>query len=153
MAASDRVVRTSQRLVTAWGAVRHLSSPRRAVIAVVLAYCAGGCAARVARVNFGELSPAEQVAVTRVQVFNTSQLTDYRVTVVGIVEGVSCRHMLWDAPPSRTAAIEQAKYYAHKLGAGGITNVQFGGVEGTSYGTNYWESIRVTAEAITVLPK
>ena len=35
-------------------------------------------------------------------------------------------------PPSRTAAVEQAKYYAYKLGAGGITNLQYGNVEGTS---------------------
>ena len=68
-----------------------------------------------------------------------------------LVEGISCQNKLWDPAPSRAAAIEQAKYFALKAGATGITNLQFGSNEGTSTRTNCWELIRVSAEAIQLL--
>jgi len=70
--------------------------------------------------------------------------------VLDVVEGVSCKNKMWDKPASRTAALEQARYKAWKLGANGITNVTHGQAEETNYSKNCFESVTVSAEAIRV---
>lgn len=119
-----------------------------AVITSLLVLAA--CAARVTRVDLSKLPAEDQAAIRSVRVLNSTQLATMKFNLLGVVEGVSCRNKVWDRPASRSAAVEQAKYYAWELGADGITNLEYGAVEGTSYGTNCWESIRVSAEAIRI---
>jgi RcsF protein len=108
------------------------------------------CGAFVPQTNIGKLAPEEQAEVQAVRIYNSAQLTNAEFEVVGMVEGISCQNKLWDPPASRSAALDQARYSAVKIGANGLTNIQFGGREGTSVRTNCWEMITVTAEALQI---
>lgn len=84
------------------------------------------------------------------RIYDPAQLSNLTFQVIDLVEGVSCKNKVWDRSASRSAALEQARYQAWKLGANGLTNLDFAAPEGTDYGKNCWESITVSAEAIRV---
>jgi len=109
-----------------------------------------GCPAFVPTANLHELTPEERHGIGKIKIYNPAQLHGVKFDVADIVEGNSCQNKLYDPPATRTAAIEQLKYYAHQLGADGITNIVCSGREGTSTRTNCWELISCTAEAIHV---
>lgn len=108
------------------------------------------CGAHVGAVNVSALPAQEQAAIRAIRVYNSAQLPGLKFEVIDIVEGISCKNKVWDKPASRTAALEQARYRAWKLGANGITNVSYGKAEGTNYSKNCWESVTLSAEAIRV---
>jgi hypothetical protein len=107
-----------------------------------------GCRAFVPVVDIKALPSASQEAIRTLPIYNDAQLAKRDFEILGIVEGISCKHWMWDPPATRDGALEQAKYYAYQLGADGVANVEFGGKEGTSVHTNCWEVIRCSAEAI-----
>lgn len=95
-----------------------------------------GCGAFVPVVKLDQLSPEKRNAALSVKIFNASQLSGMKFEVLNVVEGNSCQNKLYDPPATRTAAIDQAKYFASEMGADGITNIQCGAREGTSTRTN-----------------
>jgi uncharacterized protein YbjQ (UPF0145 family) len=111
-----------------------------------------GCGAFVPVANLEGLPKDEQAAVQAVKLMAGPQLIGKSFDVLEIVEGNSCQNKLTDPPATRTRAIEQARYHAHKAGADAITNVQCGARESTSLRTNCWELISCTAEAIKFSP-
>lgn len=121
---------------------------KRAVTTLLVFASLSACAARIPRVDLNALSPVETEGYKAVRLLNAGQLAGRDVEVLGIVEGHSCRHMMWDPSPSRAAAVEQARYAAYKLGANAIANINYASLEGTSYSKNCWESVSVTAEAV-----
>ena len=120
---------------------------RNALFVAIVAVLSG-CGSFVPTVDLDKLPPEVKHQVRAIPIYNSIQLKDREFTVLGIVEGHSCQNKTWDPPATRTAAVEQAKYYAYKMGADGITNIRFGAREGTSVRTNCWELISCTAEAI-----
>ena len=96
------------------------------------------------------LSPEDREAISAVRILNLAQLDGLSFEVVGFVEGFSCQNKMWEPAASRSAAVEQLKYRAWKIGADGITNIEFGSPEGTSLRTNCWDMIRASAEAVRV---
>jgi uncharacterized protein YbjQ (UPF0145 family) len=119
-------------------------------ILLVSASLLAGCGSFVPVAKIDELPPDQKHAVHGVKIYNTVQLMNKKFEVLSIVEGNSCQNKLYDPPATRANAIEQTKFFAHELGANGITNVQCGSREGTSLRTNCWELISCTAEAIKV---
>lgn len=117
---------------------------------ILLAILAAACGSNVGAVNVSKLPAPQQAEIQAVQIYDPAQLPALTFQVIDLVEGISCKNMVWDPPASRSAALEQARYQAWKLGANGLTNLDFSAPEGTNYGKNCWESITVSAEAIRV---
>lgn len=107
-----------------------------------------GCRAFVPVVDIKALPSETQEAVRALPIYNDVQLARVDFRILGIVEGISCKHWMWDPPATREGALEQTKYYAYQLGADGLASVEFGGKEATSVHTNCWEVIRCSAGAI-----
>jgi uncharacterized protein YbjQ (UPF0145 family) len=116
----------------------------------LLALCVAGCSSFVPVTKLDALPQSERARMADVAIYNAAQLNGLQFKVVNMVEGHSCKHMMWDPAPTNTAAVDQLKHAAAKMGANGVTNVQCGGRERTSLHTNCWELISCTAEAISV---
>jgi len=131
-----------------WLAITWGIEMRKWIIAAVAVMALNGCGAFVPVVKLDELPPEKKQAMRSVKILSSTQPLDEKSEVVGIVEGNSCQNKTWDPPASRTAAIDQIKYFANEMGADAITNIQCSGREGTSTRTNCWELISCTAEAV-----
>jgi hypothetical protein len=117
---------------------------------VLLLVLAIACGSNVGAVNINTLPAPQRAEIRAVRIYDPAQLSNLTFQVIDLVEGVSCKNKVWDRSASRSAALEQARYQAWKLGANGLTNLDFAAPEGTDYGKNCWESITVSAEAIRV---
>jgi len=89
--------------------------------------------------------------VLSLPIYNESQLFQKRYSVINVVEGISCKNKTWDHAATKSDAINQAKYWAHEMGANGLLNIQCDHPRGTTTTYNCWESITCTAQAIKVL--
>jgi len=107
-----------------------------------------GCGAMVPVVKMEDVSPEQRRAVNDVTIYNQVQLISRKFKVVNIVEGISCKNKVWDHAATKSDAIFQARYWAHQMGADGITNLQCDHPRGTTTTYNCWESVTCTAEAI-----
>lgn len=114
--------------------------------AATLLLFAGLSACATGEVNLNSLSPAEREGYRAVRILNDAQLADLDFEVLGIVEGHSCRSSMVGSSPSRSAAVEQARYAAYKRGANAIANITYADPKGTT--ASCWETLSVTAEAI-----
>lgn len=88
--------------------------------------------------------------VLSLPIYNENQLFQKRYSVINVVEGISCKNKTWDRAATKTDAINQAKYWAHEMGANGLLNIQCDHPRGTTTTYNCWESITCTAQAIKV---
>jgi hypothetical protein len=116
--------------------------------AFAIAACGAIACVQAPRFKMDDLAPVTRDSVQQVAIYNAAQLATRPFAILNVVEGISCKRTLLDEPASRSAAVEHAKYLAFKMGADGLTNLQFAAQEGTSYSTNCWDLIRVSAEAI-----
>jgi hypothetical protein len=87
-------------------------------------------------------------AIQSLKIYDANLLAEESYEIIQIVEGNSCQNKIWDPPAMRAAAIDQIKFYAHEMGAEGISDVRCSDREGTSVRTNCWELISCTANAI-----
>lgn len=122
----------------------------RVITALLIAVATAACGSFVPTVRLDKLPPEQKSQVQSIRIYNSTQLVGKDFEVLNVVEGNSCQNQMWDPPATRSAAIEQAKFYAWEVGANAITNIQCGGREGTSVRTNCWELISCTAEAIRI---
>src|SRR5262249_10543391 len=118
------------------------------ILPLILVALLAGCRAFVPVADIDALPPSARNTVRALPVYDETQFASRDFEILGVVEGISCKHWLWDPSASREAALEQAQYFAWDLGADGLANVEFGGKEGTSLHTNCWEVIRCSAKAI-----
>lgn len=107
-----------------------------------------GCGSFVPTTKIDQLTPEQRHAINSVEIFNQTQLINKNFKVIAIAEGHSCMNKMWDAPATRTGAIEQIKAQSVDMKGDGITNIQCGGKEGTSVATNCWQLVSCTAEVI-----
>ena len=114
-----------------------------AVIAVL------GCVGPLVPVKkIDELPVSIKREVLAMPIYNESQLIGKQYKVINIVEGISCKNKTWDPAATKTDAINQAKYWAHEMGADALLNIQCEFPRGTTTTYNCWESITCTAQAI-----
>jgi uncharacterized protein YbjQ (UPF0145 family) len=95
-----------------------------------------------------ELPVSIRREVLAMLIYNESQLIGRQYRVINIVEGISCKNKTWDPAATKTDAINQAKYWAHEMGADALMNIQCEFPRGTTITYNCWESITCTAQAI-----
>lgn len=117
------------------------------LLAVLSTACVGPL---VAVKNLDELPSHAKEEALSTTIYNESQLQGLTYGVINVVEGVSCKNKWWDPAATRTAAINQAKYWAYELGADGLANIQCDQPRGTTLTYNCWESIMCTAQAIKI---
>jgi uncharacterized protein YbjQ (UPF0145 family) len=98
--------------------------------------------------NIDELPVSTKRDVLAMAIYNESQLIGKQYRVINIVEGISCKNKTWDPAATKTDAINQAKYWAHEMGADALLNIQCEFPRGTTTTYNCWESITCTAQAI-----
>lgn len=82
-----------------------------------------GCGAFVPTQDLGELTPAELQAIQSVKIYDGNLLAGHSYEIIHIVEGNSCQNKVWDPPATRAAAIDEIKFYAHEMGADGISDI------------------------------
>lgn len=117
------------------------------LITLSLSACASG--PRVPVADLDKLSSQQKAAVNNIEIMNQTQLQGKRFKVSGVAEGHSCQWHSSQPPATRSAAIEQLKYYAQKMSGDAISNIECAPKEGTSLATNCWELISCTAEVIS----
>lgn len=98
--------------------------------------------------NISDLPPEERRVVLSLPIYNESQLTGKKYTIIAVVEGISCKNKTWDHAATKSDAIDQLKYWAKEQGADAILNIQCETPRGTTTTYNCWESITCTAQAI-----
>ena len=97
-----------------------------------------------------ELPVEARREVLAMPIYNESQLSQMKYSVMNVVEGISCKNKTWDPAATKTDAINQAKYWAREMGADALINIQCDQPRGTTTTYNCWESITCTAQAIKI---
>ena len=120
------------------------------VVGFLVAGALFGCGAFVPTVDLTALSASEKHEVRKIGIYDQNLLQGKSYKILNIVEGHSCKNKTWDPPATRTAAIDQLKYFAYESGANGISDVQCSNRERTSLTTNCWDLISCTANALKV---
>jgi hypothetical protein len=120
----------------------------RIIILITTASLITGCGALVPVAKIDELKIETKRKVLSMPIYNESQLTGKKYTILNYVEGISCKNKTWDPAATKTDAINQAKYWAYEMGAEGMLNIQCEQPRGTTTTYNCWESITCTAQAI-----
>ena len=98
--------------------------------------------------NIRELPPKLNRKVLALPIYNESQLDRGGYHIINMVEGISCKNQAWDPAATKIAAINQAKYWAYKMGANALLNIRCEYPRSTTLTYNCWESITCTAQAI-----
>jgi len=101
-------------------------------------------------VDLERISADDRAAMENVRFYDAGLLRNKDYEIVSVVEGHSCKNRISDPPASRTAAIEQLKYFAAKQEANGLSEVRCHAREHTSIDTNCWDLITCTANALSV---
>ncbi|UTV29008.1 hypothetical protein [Photobacterium atrarenae] len=92
---------------------------------LVAAISLAGCTGPMVKINDVDDTVASKVMLTT----DKSVLKKEGVTIIGVVEATSCRHLLWEPDASEKNCIDQLKMKAHQVGANAI---MFGAADKTS---------------------
>lgn len=126
----------------------------KAIPLIPLFLSLSGCVGPLVPVaNLDDIPPELKRTVLSIPIYNESQLSQQEYQVINVVEGISCKNKTWDPAPTKVDAINQAKYWAHELGADALLNIQCDHPKGMSTAYNCWESITCTAQAISLAPQ
>lgn len=85
-----------------------------------------GCSATTQSIKLRDLSEQEIKASNAVLMLSQAQLAEKKFSVLGSVEGISCKRKNDEPSASRSDALFQARYWASKKDANAISNVRCG---------------------------
>lgn len=105
---------------------------------------------RVDTIDLSTLSPAERVAAAKVRVLPPGAPIAADADYLGPVEGFSCKHLLWDPPASESAALEQMRVRALRMGATAVADFTCTASGTDAYGTNCWNAVQCGGTAVRV---
>lgn len=106
-----------------------------------------GCVGPLVPVRKIDIS--ERAALEAMPVVKRATLDPKSYRVLGAVEGHSCQNKTWDPYPSQQDALDQLKAAARELGGNAVASVRCS-QRGTSMGTNCWNLISCSGEALEV---
>ncbi len=69
---------------------------------------------------------------------------------IGPVNATSCKNMMTDPPATRGDALRQLRLKALRMGANAVVNVYFDERGTDAWGTNCWESVTATGDAVVI---
>ena len=70
--------------------------------------------------------------------------------MLGPVEAYSCKHLTSDPPASKGDALKRLRLNAYRLGANAIVDVTFDSKGTDAFGTNCWESVFASGNAVLI---
>ncbi|MEE2953022.1 MAG: heavy metal-binding domain-containing protein [Pseudomonadota bacterium] len=119
----------------------------RTILLTLAAFALTACntSEQTKRIDTTSLPSALVAAANQVRVIPEGG--DYN-RLLGSVQGFSCKRMTWDPPASKGAALQQLRIKAHQLGANAVTNVAYDERGTDTWGTNCWESVTASGDAV-----
>lgn len=116
-------------------------------VAAVVAGCVGPNP-QMGVIRTAEVSSEVRERAQLVQVLNAPYSPSIVQKVVGAVTATSCKNKTWEPPATRGDALLQLRIKAAELGANALTNVLFDEQGTDAWGTNCWQSITASADAV-----
>ena len=109
-----------------------------------------GCATRVPVEDLKLVNNADLQKSSKIKIYtlNSSRQPDQKFDVISIVEAYSCKHMTWDPPASKGDALKRLRLEAYRVGADAIIDVTFDKAGTDAWGTNCWNSVYASGQAI-----
>lgn len=83
-----------------------------------------GCSATIQSIKLRDLSEQEIKASNAVVMLSQAQLAGKKFSVLGSVEGISCKRNSHDPSATRSDALFQTRFWASKKNASAIANVR-----------------------------
>jgi uncharacterized protein YbjQ (UPF0145 family) len=123
---------------------------RPAAVLLMLSLSACGPKAHLAIVDMSQQAPDDVAKSMTVQIFEGVNSSPKIVKPIGLVNATSCKHLTSDPPATRGDALRQLRFKASKLGANAVVNVYFDSRGTDPWGTNCWESVTATGDAVII---
>lgn len=113
-----------------------------ALSAIVLA----GCIGPNSNLGIADVGSMPAPIVRQAWAVQVTETPPKGATMLGPIDGTSCKNKAWDPLPTEAKALEQLQIKAVALGATGLSGVQYAKGE-FSMATNCWASITASAMA------
>lgn len=109
-----------------------------------------GCGPRVPVENLKLVNNAELKNALKLKIFTleSSRQPEKKFDIISIVEAYSCKNKTWDPPASKGDALKRLRLEAYRVGADAIVDVTFDKVGTDTWGTNCWNSVYASGQAI-----
>lgn len=111
-----------------------------------------GCTPLVPVENLNRVPPATIAAAMNIRIFTVESGAAYPPieAVISEVSAYSCKFMMWDPPASKGDALKRLRLEALKVGANAVIDVTFDERGTDAYGTNCWESVHASGQAVKI---
>lgn len=121
---------------------------------VAIVVLMSGCTPFVPVENLSKVPPSDLAAAMSIRIFTVESGAAYPPieTVLAEVSAYSCKFMMWDPPASKGDALKRLRLEALKIGANAIIDVTFDERGTDTYGTNCWESVHASGQAVKLKP-
>lgn len=124
---------------------------RRSILMVLLASLAGcGPNAQLGFIDINKVPSDEMKRSYQVEVYEGSTKHPEVIAHLSNLQATSCKNMTWDPPATKGNALQQLRLKAVQAGANGLINVYFDKQGTDTWGTNCWESVTATGDAVTL---
>jgi uncharacterized protein YbjQ (UPF0145 family) len=100
--------------------------------------------------DVSEVSKDEMTAAFKVQVFESDVALANVASYVGSMHATSCKNKVWDPPATKGDALQQLRLKALRAGANALVNVNFDEQGTDVWGTNCWQSVTATGDAVVM---
>lgn len=127
----------------------YLSGLARAA-SLSAAFLIGGCQPFVPVVDTSKEPASDVASAANVAIHLAGSPAPRTKQSLGNVTTYSCRHVLWDPPPTREDAIKQMKLKAFRMGADAVLDVTFEERGTDAFGTNCWATIKASGNAVRI---
>jgi uncharacterized protein YbjQ (UPF0145 family) len=97
--------------------------------------------------NVSNVDKAERAAAFEVEIYYLRE-EHPKAGFIDNITANSCKHMLTDAPSTKGNALEQLRIKAYRLGADAVVNVYCDGHDTDTWGTNCWNSVTCSGDAV-----
>ena len=105
-----------------------------------------GCIGPNSNLGIADVGSMPAPIVRQAWAVQVTETSPKGATMLGPIDGTSCKNKAWDPLPTEAKALEQLQIKAVALGASGVSGVQYANGE-FSMATNCWASITASAMA------
>ena len=132
-------------------AFKTLAAATRASLifsSVVLVLVACGPRSQLDHIDMSKQAPQDVAGSFSVRTYEGSSPHPNVSSFIESIHATSCKNLAWDPPATKGNALQQLRMKAHRLGANAIINVYFDAQGTDAWGTNCWQSITATGDAV-----
>lgn len=121
-----------------------------ATVAVVALLAACGPMPQIEHLDMSEQNKAEIARSMNVQIFEGGTRAPEIEKFLASLDATSCKNLMWEPPATKGNALRQLRLKAYRIGADAVINVYFDTRGTDAWGTNCWESVTATGDAVTL---